>query len=170
MLLPFFRRSTDGARGAAPGLCLRFPVQCPPNGNGACRVGKGSWTQKAIDLALSSSAGRVAVAAVVTVAVAVAVAAAVVSAHCPTSPLLPRLFPLQVLSPRPGACPPPLACTPPSRNPDPCKKHTRVQGWKVPHYDRIVCTTDTVTVVLAVAVVVTVAVAVAVAAAVVGGA
>ena len=63
---------------------------------------------------------------------------------------------------------PSLAYTP--RTPDPCKKHTRVQGWKVPHYDRIVCTTDTVTVVLAVAVVVTVAVAVAVAAAVAGGA
>ena len=43
-------------------------------------------------------------------------------------------------------------------------------GRKLPHYDRIVCTTDTVTVVLAVAVVVTVAVAVAVAAAVAGGA
>ena len=156
-------------RFAARGLCLRFPVQCPPNGNGACRVGKGSWTQKAIDLALSSSAGRVAVAAVVTVAVAVAVAAAVAGAHCPTPPLLPRLFLLQVLPPAPDPGPPPRVHLPP-RNPDPCKKHTRVQGWKVPHYDRIVCTTDTVTVVLAVAVVVTVAVAVAVAAAVVGGA
>ena len=115
----------------------------------------------------------VAVAAAVTVAVATAVAAEVVGGHCPTPHLLPRLLLLRVLPPAPAPAAPtphPSRAPPLPRNPDPCKKHTRVQGWKVPHYDRIVCTTDTVTVVHAVAVVVTVAVAVAVAAAVAGGA
>ena len=37
----------DGLRGAAPGLRLRLPVQCPPSGNGTCRAGKGSRTNKA---------------------------------------------------------------------------------------------------------------------------
>ena len=57
----------------------------------------------------------VAVAAVVTVAVAVAVAAAVAGGHCPTPPLLPRLFLLRVLPPAPA----PAASNPPSRAPPP---------------------------------------------------
>ena len=72
----------------------------------------------------------VAVAAVVTVAVAVAVAAAVAGGHCPTPHLLPRLLLLRVLPPRSGSRGthlPPLACPPLPRNPDPCKKHARVQ-------------------------------------------
>ena len=55
--------------------------------------------------AAGTVAVAVAVAAVVTVAVAVAVAAAVAGGHCPTPPLLPRLFLLRALPPAPAPAP-----------------------------------------------------------------
>ena len=92
----------------------------------SCTATVGQETVRTVCTA-GTVAVAVAVAAVVTVAVAVAVAAAVAGGHCPTPPLLPRLFLLRVLPPAPA----PAASYPPSRappqNPDPCKKHARAQ-------------------------------------------
>ena len=54
----------------------------------------------------------------------------------------PAPAPAPVPAPGPSPCPnssasPPLSrAPPPPGNPDPCKKHTRAEGWMVSHYDR----------------------------------
>ena len=85
-----------------------------------CTATVGQGTVRTVCTA-GTVAVAVAVAAVVTVAVAVALTPAVAGGHCPTPPLLPRLFLLRVLPPAPAPAasyPPPRVHPPPSRKPD----------------------------------------------------